>query len=130
MDERTLTIIKAMARGPACYDDNSNSICVYCGTEWDHIHVAGFREIRHQPECPILLARMTLKELGTPMNIYKIVHQYVSVERGKRQYLRTSNFYTIALTPEGAIKEHAKELGTNNIHNMHVEFVQELPVQE
>jgi hypothetical protein len=128
VDERTLTIIKAMARGPACYDDNSNSICVYCDTEWDHINVAGFREIRHKPECPVLLARTVLKELGTPMNIYQIGSRYASIKREQRQYWRSLKFYTIATTPEEATREASKEYTW--IEDMHAEFVQELPIQE
>jgi hypothetical protein len=73
VDGRTLTIIKAMALGPICYDDCS-SMCVHCGSDEDD-KTLEFLSIRHEPGCPVLLARAILKELGTPMHIYRVTYQ-------------------------------------------------------
>jgi hypothetical protein len=72
----------------------------------------------------VLLARAILKELGTPMRIYRVTYQYVSIVTPKRQYLRTINEYTFAITSEDAAKGYTNE----NIRNLQTEFVREAPL--
>jgi hypothetical protein len=121
MDERLLSIVKAMALGPICSDDWS-SVCLHCDSDEDD-RTLEFLSIRHKPGCPVLLARAIMKEQGTPVNIYKVTFQLLGKATSKRQYWRTANNYTIAFTLEDAIKEYTHE----SHHNVQAEFVREAP---
>lgn len=121
VDERTLTIIKAMAKGPICDNDFCGESCLHCNsTEHDE-----FSSIRHKPECPVLLARTILKQQGTPINIYKVTYQCIDTEMGRRKYWTTINTHAIAFTLEEVVKEFTWE----RTRKVQAEFVREAPLQ-
>jgi|SRR5579885_2090184 len=60
MDERIITILKAIAYGETAADMYGDSYCLYCSNA------------EHEPTCPVSLARAALKEQGTPLLEYRI----------------------------------------------------------
>ena len=75
MDERILTILKEVARGETCCDDMASS-CLYCSGD-ENYSSERIEDINHKPECPIMLARAILREMGTPLCLYKVTHDRV-----------------------------------------------------
>lgn len=75
MDERILTILKEVARGETCcYDMGSE--CLYCSGDENYASDR-IESIHHKPDCPILLARALLREMGMPLCLYKVTYDRV-----------------------------------------------------
>jgi hypothetical protein len=131
MDERTLAVLVAMAKGYLPADD-FGSQCAYCYvSEWDcHPKLPDTFEyidadLQHKPDCPINVARILLKERGTPVNVYKMRYEYSGNPKKKNAvWTQALGSYTIALTPEDAIKEYTHE----SHRNIQAEFVREVPL--
>lgn len=130
MDERTLAVLVAMAKGYLPADD-FGSQCAYCYvSEWECRHADGFEyidaDLRHEIDCPINVARILLKEQGTPVNVYRMRYEYCGNPKKKKAvWTQAGGGYIIALAPDDAIKEYICE----SHRNIQAEFVREAPLQ-
>jgi len=73
MDERLITILKAVAYGETVSDEDGDSLCLYCGFN-SHLDSNGENGL-HEPACPVWLARAILKEQGMPLSLYRIEYE-------------------------------------------------------
>lgn len=77
MDERILTILKAVAYGELCSDDGDN-YCPYDGCEaWNPS--GKYDNPLHDATCIVTLARQVLSEMGMPLLLYRIDSEYRGV---------------------------------------------------
>jgi hypothetical protein len=133
MDERTLAVLVAMAKGYLPADD-FGSQCAYCYvSEWECHPVPpdNFEyldaDLPHKPDCPINVARILLKEQGAPINVYRMHYEHCGNPKKKKAMMWTQagGVHIIALTPEDAIKEYIGE----SHRNIQAEFVREVLLQ-
>jgi hypothetical protein len=61
--------------------------------------------IRHRIDCPVALARAILKELGTPVCVYRVDFEKNDFPKRKPATWIPIHRSIIALTPEDAVKE-------------------------
>lgn len=75
LDERIITILKEVAYGEVQTDDMGNE-CLYCnGDEIYDWHNIRIDKVEHKPDCPIMLARDILREMGTPLQVYNVTYE-------------------------------------------------------
>lgn len=128
MDERTLAVLVAMAKG-SLPEDDFGCQCLYCdASQWEiprtpHKLEDTNADLHHKPDCPINVARILLKERGTPINVYKVTYEWNNSTNKKRPNWRQGpDTHVIALTPEDAAKECTHEQS----RNVQAAFVQEV----
>jgi hypothetical protein len=76
MDERVLTILKEVAQEHTQDSDSMDLSCVFCSGDRDY-SVSRVDNIVHEANCPTVLARMVLREMGTPLHVYQITYDRV-----------------------------------------------------
>lgn len=124
MDERTLAIVKAVALDAATYcDDWADINCAFCSASEGEYFAPGLPKINHAASCEVTLARQILKDMGTPVNIYKVEFEYLQ-KNGKKW--RAKDIYKFATTEEEAI--HGKT-GYEDVRNVCATLIRELPLQ-
>ena len=130
MDNRLLAIIKAMASGRLdSYSDMPLYSCFYCDSgkhkELDDLEVN--EEIPHLADCPIIQARELLQEIGTPINIYRVVGEHRCVkhlsDRAKDLWISFS-WHIIAISEGEALKQFQDE----EYRSVTITYVRELPI--
>lgn len=118
MDERLLSIVKAVALDTTAYcDDWGNVNCVFCSASSPERSIApDLPEItKHDDGCKVTLARIILKELGTPVCIYKVEFEMYG-KHIERSMLATSE--------QEVIQEYKLQ------HNVRVTFMREVQEKE
>jgi hypothetical protein len=123
MNEKALRVLKTLAYGRLEYYDSS-ICCLYCMGEALYSHLDRTPtpdEItyKHEPQCPIVLSREALAEMGMPPKIYEVTCQIYNGNiwlDGKEQ--------TVATSEEDACALYVTEYG-NRIRDIHTTFVGE-----
>lgn len=119
MDERILTILKEVAQEHTQDYDGMNTECVFpsCTGEYDYI-TNQCDQISHSAECPTTLARAVLRELGSPLRLYKITY-----DRTWHNRLNTfTDNFNIGYTEDEAKQRYEGE----GISNIRVEYVKDM----
>ena len=91
MDERLLAIVKAVAFDTTTYYDDWGGVnCAFCSASDGAGYIApGLPEMKHSDDCKVTLARTILKELGTPVCIYKM--EFDVLEKHIDRYVLATN---------------------------------------
>ena len=73
MDDRIITVLKAISYGDICRDDEGNYWCDFCSLKAES---DPYDKPIHADDCPVMLARQVLKEQNTPLLLYRIDYEY------------------------------------------------------
>ncbi len=105
MDERVLTIVRAVALGPVNEDD-FEPYCIFCHNQDESmISPTDIARIRHDSDCPVALARTILKEQGTPVSVYQIDAEKNDFPRKKPATWVPIQWSIIARSADDALKK-------------------------
>lgn len=82
MNERMLSILKAVAEEHTLDYDGMALECIFCNGEW--LLPGQIDEVQHEATCPTTLARTILKEQGQPLQVYEVSYALPKHETRKR----------------------------------------------
>ncbi len=127
MDERILTIVKAMAMGYLAEDDQGWT-CLHCNiaatSQELRKDIEVGEEIQHKPDCPVMLARQWLRDNGTPMNIYCMTGSHCHMITRQGPQWQKFVTYTLATSEQEVLNNWTSEY----MRNLQATFVRELPL--
>lgn len=121
MDERILAILKEVAQEHTEDYDGMWLSCVFCNGDADYSRPR-VDDIIHTANCPTILARTLLREIGTPLHVYQITYSKYSVLSPRAPISTYSdNFRTGFTEDEVRVLYQDKDL-----HNVQITYVKDL----
>jgi hypothetical protein len=126
MDERMLTALKAMARA---YDELAGYTCSFCGGKEMFEDSFNFREASHiRNDCPVVVARAILREVGLPLKIYKAELERQCFDARRNEWIwKKCDDYTLDFSDEEAVRA-ISNLGKRR--NVTVSLIELLPLED
>ncbi|GAC1662349.1 MAG: hypothetical protein PVS3B3_33510 [Ktedonobacteraceae bacterium] len=81
IDQRILEVLQRMAATENCYNDNNGRMyCIYCESEGSCAEE--WNDVFHDQECPVIVARILLKEIEIAAHVVLIKLAESVVEGG------------------------------------------------
>lgn len=123
-EETVIRILKDVAR-ISIPEDDCGYWCPLCKESSINSAYSEIDELKHQPNCAILLARKELRERGMFVRVYRVTGEYVCAKTRQGKQWGPFQEYTLIVH-----KEDMEEWKSANRRNVQFAFVRELTPEE
>lgn len=121
MDERIITILKEVAQEHTEDYDGMWLACVFCNGDADYSNPR-VDDIIHAANCPTMLARAILREMGTPLHVYQITYSKYSVLSPHSPTHTSSDNFRTGFTEDDVRKLYQDK----DLHDVQITYVKDL----